>query len=76
MALGANVVKIFTAVIYKYYKASVFYTPGFYSVRAFASTARSFPERGETEKCTTLVGSWPCPQTLDQAGKACQGQTL
>jgi hypothetical protein len=22
------------------------------------------------------VGSWPHPQTLDQAGKACQGQTL
>jgi hypothetical protein len=22
------------------------------------------------------IGSWPCPQTLDWAGKACQGQTL
>ncbi len=26
--------------------------------------------------CSTLAGSWPYPQTLDQAGKACQGQTL
>jgi hypothetical protein len=22
------------------------------------------------------VGSWPCPQTIDQAGKTWQGQTL
>jgi hypothetical protein len=22
------------------------------------------------------VGYWPYPQTLDEAGKACQGQTL
>jgi hypothetical protein len=65
MALGANVVKIFTVVIYKYYKASVFSTAGFYSLRVFVSTARSFPNWGETEKCAHWVGSKPYPQTLD-----------
>ncbi len=36
----------------------------------------------KTEKQKTFqtlhswVGSWPYPQTLDKAGKACQGQTL
>jgi hypothetical protein len=71
MALGANVVKIFTAVIYKYYKLVCFPQQDFTVCLCFASTARSFPNREETEKCATRVGSWPYPQTLDHAGKAC-----
>ncbi len=36
--------------------------------------ARSLPQRGVPERGFTWVGSWPYPQTLDEAGKACQGQ--
>jgi hypothetical protein len=38
----------------------------------FASKVKSFPKRGETESCSTWVGSRPYPQKLDLGGKACQ----
>ena len=41
----------------------------------FAGKAGAYPIEAPFGR-STRVGSWPHPQTLDWAGKACQGQTL
>jgi hypothetical protein len=41
----------------------------------FASKA-DLPEGSTIYELHSRAGSWPYPQTLDKAGKACQGQTL
>jgi len=42
----------------------------------FASKAFNFPKRGETERYSTWVDTWPYPQTLNLVENACQGQAL
>jgi len=40
------------------------------------SAGRVFVPRKPFKSSLMFVGSWPHPQTLHSAGKACQGQTL
>ncbi len=42
----------------------------------FADKARAYPSEPTFRYSTNRAGSWPYPQTLDQAGKAYQDQTL
>jgi hypothetical protein len=42
----------------------------------FADKARANPSEPPFKYSTNRAGSWPYPQTLDKAGKACQEQTL
>jgi hypothetical protein len=41
----------------------------------FASKVRSLPEKSPFQALYTSPGSWPYLQTLDKAGKTCQGHT-
>ncbi len=42
----------------------------------FADKARAYPSYSSFRYFTNNLGSWPYPQTLDLAGKACLEQTL
>jgi len=42
----------------------------------FADKARAYPSEPTFRYSTNRAGSWAYAQTLDYAGKACQGQTL
>ncbi len=42
----------------------------------FVGKARNLPKWSPFQVLFSRVGSWPCPQTLDFAGKAFQGQTF
>ncbi len=75
---GANFIKLFLSVIYGFSLYAKVFVPGklFQPSLMFVGEARSLPQNGAPERCFTRVGFWPYPETLDQAGKASQGQTL
>ncbi len=41
-----------------------------------ASKAAAYPSENTFQVFQSEVGSWPYPQTLDWAGKVCQGKSL
>jgi hypothetical protein len=53
---------------------SLYYTTCLYS--SVWGLGQSLPEWSTFQVLHLRVRFWPHPQTLDQAGKACQGQTL
>jgi len=44
--------------------------------QTFVVKTGAYPSEAPIKVRHSRGGSWPYPQTLDKAGKACQGQTL
>ncbi len=66
---------LITAVIYGFPQLVRVFIPGkpFQPSLMYVGKARSLPKSSLFQVLHSRVGSWPCPQTFDQARKACQG---
>ncbi len=61
-----------------FHKKARAFVPGkpFQPSLMFVDKSRSLPSSAAPERCFSRVGSKPYSQTLDFAGKACQGKML
>jgi hypothetical protein len=76
LTLGANFIKHFTGIIYEFLEKAGAFFPGkpFQRSLMFVGNAGAYPR--EVQVLHSRVPSRPYLQTLDLAGKSCQGQTL